>query len=78
MIEKKVDSRSELLEKIREGKKLKKVERRTSAVVKPKDPDNFEDVMKHVMDLRYNAIHDTDSEEEEWSDDGMFEENNFD
>ena len=69
------------MEKIREGKKLKKVERRTSAVIKkkPTELDNFEDVMKHVMDQRYGAIHDSDSEEgeDEWSDD-MFEKNDFD
>ena len=57
------DRRTDLLDQIRAGKSLKKVEERKLQPKKQESNLNsFEDVMKHVMSLRFDAMNDTSSD----------------
>ena len=56
------------------------VERTASSAMpkKASDLDDFESVMKRIMEDREKAMHGSDDEDEEWSEDEMFEDNDFD
>ena len=55
------------------------MERSNSSAVpkKASDLDDFESVMKRIMEDREKAMHGSDDEDEEWSEDEMFEDNDF-
>ena len=59
---------------------LLQVERTASSAMpkKASDLDDFESVMKRIMEDREKAMHGSDDEDEEWSEDEMFEDNDFD
>ena len=59
---------------------LLQVERTASSAMpkKASDLDDFESVMKRIMEDHEKAMHGSDDEDEEWSEDEMFEDNDFD